>query len=84
MAAATAVGVVSTAQNTGMTLLRVNFTKANVNDTVAVPAGYGSTVVWCDMCKISTLVKDPATAVTGLTVTCSVGTGEMTGLFLVV
>lgn len=82
-AAATSITSTEIVPNLGGKLVRVNFTKADAKDTIAVPSVYGTTVVWCDVVKTSTQVKDPATAVSGLTVTLSVGTGAMTGLFLV-
>lgn len=83
MTNATSVSVVDTAHGAGLTLLRVDYTKAGATNVVNVPAGHGQTVVWCDCNKISTLVKDPATAVSSLAVTMSAGTGDFTGLFLV-
>lgn len=68
----------------GLNIVALEFTKANATDTFTVPAMYGTTVVWCDIIKKSSQVKDPATAVDGRKVTLSVGTGAMVGLFLLI
>lgn len=68
----------------GMNLVALEFTKIGIADTIAVPSRYGSTVIWCDICAKATGVKDPATAISNLIVTLSVGTGSMVGLFLVI
>ncbi len=83
MADATAISVVNVSPALGGTLLRINATKANANDVINVPAGYGSTVVWNDFVKESTGVKDPVTATSNLALTMSTGTGDMVGLVLV-
>ncbi len=84
MVDATAVAVKGTGPAVGLNIIDIEFTKANETDVVNVPAGYGTTVVWCDVNKKSTGVKDPATAISSLAVTLSVGTGTMRGLFMVV
>jgi len=71
MAAASSVSVVGEQSNIGINIVRVDFTKANVDDTVTVPSGYGSTVVFAAMQKKSTGEVDAATAISDLVVTCS-------------
>lgn len=83
MAAATGISIINVSPGISGTILALEFTKANATDTITIPDGYGTAVVWADVGKKSTLVKDPATAVSGLTVTLSVGTGVMKGLFLI-
>jgi len=82
MAAATSITTEEVVPGLCGKLVKLEFTKAGNTDTVTVPSGMGSTVIWCDVNKKSDLVKDPATAVTDLTVTLSAGTGVMVGLFL--
>lgn len=83
MAEVTNISVTNVTPGNSGTILALEFTKANATDTVTIPEGFGKTVVWADVCIKSSLVKDPATAVSGLTVTLSQGTGVMKGLFMV-
>ena len=83
MAAGTSVSAVGISPGVGKTLLYVEVTKANATDTVAVPSGYGTTVTWCAFTNKSTGVPDPATGISGLTITLSVGTGVTSGLVIV-
>lgn len=84
MADSTAVLVKGLASSNGINLVAMTFTKANATDVVNVPAGYGSKVVMAIMQAEATGVPDPATAISSLAVTGSVGTGAMRGLFWVV
>lgn len=83
MVDATGIVVTNASPGLGATLLKIDYTKANATDVVNIPEGYGETVIWCDFNKESTLVKDPATAVTALAITMSAGTGDFTGLVMV-
>lgn len=83
MAASSDISLVNITPGLSGNLVALQFTKAGATDTIAVPAGYGSKVVWCNVVKESTGVPDPATGISNLTVTLSVGTGVMRGLFLV-
>lgn len=82
MTDATGVSIVEVVPALGGKLVKLEFTKAGATDVVNIPAGLGATVIWCDVNKKSSLVKDPATAVTDLAVTLSAETGVMVGLFL--
>lgn len=83
MAESTAKSVKGTGAAVGINLVEMEFTKAGATDTITIPAGYGTTVVWASVVKKSTGVPDDPTAISGLEVTLSTGTGVMRGLFIV-
>lgn len=82
MAASTSITSKELIPNLAGKLAKVEFTKAGATDTIAVPAEFGDTCVWCSVVKKSTGVPDPATGISDNVVTLSVGTGVMVGLFL--